>query len=541
MAKKRKFTEEPETAEADPAETDTAKVDPAEADSAETDSAEVEPAEADPAETDSAEADPAETDSAEANLAEADPAETDSAEVEPAETDSAEVNHAEADSAEVDPAETDSAEVNHAEADSAEVDPAEADSAEANPAEVDPAEVDPAEVDPAEANPAEVDPAEVDPAEVDPAEADSAEVDPAEADSAEVEPENQRVILEAVGINTREVSPRMVSIIESLLFVSDKPLPLATLCRVLGERGTKKTKIALAALQALRADSGAQLVEVAGGYQLRTNPANAGWVRKLNPVRPVRLSRAALETLAIVAYRQPVTRMEIDEIRGVDSGGVLRALLERGLLRILGKKEEPGRPLLYGTSKDFLTFFGLKNLNELPSLREFQELSQEHREALGEDPEAAAQLDLPADLDLPEQAAGGGAADKDALFASLAAASKAQIQEAPEGDPELESALSAAQDAAHQAKRIQKHLQAAGFDDENEQAEDKAKDPQPRATDSAQADVSANEKQKTHPGPQSLEEVAQKRRGAQPPRATDSAAAPTGSGDEDTTPDENRN
>ena len=114
-------------------------------------------------------------------------------------------------------------------------------------------------------------------------------------------------------------------------------------------------------------------------HQLRTAPHSAPYVQKLLQAKPVRLSRAQLETLAIVAYRQPITRPEIDDIRGVDSGGTLKMLLERGLLRILGKKEEPGRPMLYGTTREFLEFFNLRDLRDLPTLREFYELSEEQR------------------------------------------------------------------------------------------------------------------------------------------------------------------
>jgi segregation and condensation protein B len=104
-------------------------------------------------------------------------------------------------------------------------------------------------------------------------------------------------------------------------------------------------------------------------------------------VKPQRLTRAALETLAIVAYRQPVTRPEIEEIRGVDCGAVVKALLERKLVKILGKKEEPGRPILYGTTREFLEFFSLKDLASLPTLREFHELSEEHRTIVEQAPE----------------------------------------------------------------------------------------------------------------------------------------------------------
>ena len=107
-------------------------------------------------------------------------------------------------------------------------------------------------------------------------------------------------------------------------------------------------------------------------------------MRELLQAKPVRLSRAQLETLAIVAYRQPVTRPEIDEVRGVDSGSALKVLLERELLRMLGRKDDVGRPVLYGTSSAFLEFFGLKSLRELPALREFTELSEESSAVLAD-------------------------------------------------------------------------------------------------------------------------------------------------------------
>jgi segregation and condensation protein B len=134
------------------------------------------------------------------------------------------------------------------------------------------------------------------------------------------------------------------------------------------------------------------LHEVAGGFQFRTNPMNAHWVQQLVAGKPVKLTRAQLEVLAIVAYRQPITRPEVDEVRGVDSGGTRKVLLDRGLLRVLGKKEEPGRPMLYGTSKEFLEFFNLKDLKDLPTLREFYELSEESMAKIRELDEAR-QLD----------------------------------------------------------------------------------------------------------------------------------------------------
>jgi segregation and condensation protein B len=138
-------------------------------------------------------------------------------------------------------------------------------------------------------------------------------------------------------------------------------------------------RAALAAIEEHYATRGIQLHAVAGGHKFRSAPQNAAWVQKLLAQKPVRLSRQLLETLAIVSYRQPITRPEIDDIRGVDSGGTLKTLMERSLVRILGKKEEPGRPMLYGTTREFLEFFNLRDLKDLPSLREFHELSDEHR------------------------------------------------------------------------------------------------------------------------------------------------------------------
>jgi segregation and condensation protein B len=117
--------------------------------------------------------------------------------------------------------------------------------------------------------------------------------------------------------------------------------------------------------------------EVSGGYQLRTRPEYADFLRKLGQSRPFRFSRPALESLSIIAYRQPVTRSEIEYLRGVDSGSVVKTLLEKRLIRILGKKDVPGKPMIYGTTKEFLELFGLSDLSALPTLREFSELVPE--------------------------------------------------------------------------------------------------------------------------------------------------------------------
>jgi|SRR5450631_2288220 len=170
---------------------------------------------------------------------------------------------------------------------------------------------------------------------------------------------------------------QLESIVESLLFASDKALGLSDLKRLLGERDGKKISAAVESLIERRKGTGIEVIALSTGWHLRTSAENASWVSKLLVGRPVRLSRAMLETLAIVSYRQPVTRPEVDDIRGVDCGAVLKTLLDRGLIRIIGKKEEVGRPMLYGTTPEFLRVFNLRDLSELPTLREFSDLSAE--------------------------------------------------------------------------------------------------------------------------------------------------------------------
>ena len=168
------------------------------------------------------------------------------------------------------------------------------------------------------------------------------------------------------------------SVLESLIFVADKPVTARQLARAAKSR-VKEVRPLLEELTADYAERGIHLVEVSGGYQFRSAVSSAPFVREFVSRRPVRLTRAQTETLAIVAYRQPVTRPEIDDIRGVDSGSALKVLTERNLLKVLGRKDEPGRPLLYGTTPHFLEFFGMKSLKDLPTLQEFSELSDESR------------------------------------------------------------------------------------------------------------------------------------------------------------------
>jgi segregation and condensation protein B len=190
-------------------------------------------------------------------------------------------------------------------------------------------------------------------------------------------PELQAEDTEAGVEDARELPlAHLRGLIEALVFASDKPVKTGELAR-LASAPIQQVRGLLAELRETYAERGIVLGEIAGGWLFRTNVQFAPFVRELTSERPVRLTRAQVETLAIVAYRQPITRPEIDDIRGVDSGATLKLLLERDLVRILGKKDEPGRPLLYGTTSHFLEFFGLKSLRDLPTLREFTELSDD--------------------------------------------------------------------------------------------------------------------------------------------------------------------
>ena len=202
----------------------------------------------------------------------------------------------------------------------------------------------------------------------------------------------------------RSISERhLKTVIESLVFVAEKPIAAADIARV-ARAEVRDVRRLLGELKDEYQGRGVQLDEVAGAWQFRSSVANAPFVRELLQAKPVRLSRAQVESLSIIAYRQPITRPEVDEIRGVDSGSAMKVLLDRGLVRTIGRREEPGRPLLYGTTSHFLEFFGLRNLRDLPMLREYTELSPESEatltESLGDEPGAA-----------PAPAAGDGSAE----------------------------------------------------------------------------------------------------------------------------------
>lgn len=201
--------------------------------------------------------------------------------------------------------------------------------------------------------------------------------------------------------------------IESLLFTAEKPLAAKELLDVLRRAGAEdefapnefanvRPADVAAALEQLKIEyieqqRGFQLVEKAEGWQLATDPKYARWVRELFPApRPARLSAPALETLAIIAYRQPITRADVEAVRGVTIDGVLQTLMERGLVKISGRAEIPGRPLLYETTEFFLDHFGLRNLEELPNVAELRTRHLPVAPRPSPAPETASQPELPA-------------------------------------------------------------------------------------------------------------------------------------------------
>ena len=170
-----------------------------------------------------------------------------------------------------------------------------------------------------------------------------------------------------------------MAIVEALVFASEGPLTAERILEVLPD--TEKREIlellkGLAQMYDVRG-GGIGLLEVAGGFQFRTRADLAPWIRKLKAGRPAMLSAAALETLAVVAYRQPLVKSEIDRIRGVDVSGALKGLLDKKLVRIVGRKDVPGKPIIYGTTRKFLETFNLKDLSELPTLRELKDLQEQ--------------------------------------------------------------------------------------------------------------------------------------------------------------------
>jgi segregation and condensation protein B len=180
------------------------------------------------------------------------------------------------------------------------------------------------------------------------------------------------------------MSKSLKLIIEALLFASDRPLNVREFNACLPDETGSKITQALNELQAEYDGLKRSFVlrEVAQGFQLRTRSEYAPYILRMLKTSPTRLSHAALETLAIIAYKQPILRQEIERLRGVDVGGILKTLLEKDLIRIMGRKNLPGRPLIYGTTKKFLAVFDLKDLGSLPKLKEIREFGSDEEETV---------------------------------------------------------------------------------------------------------------------------------------------------------------
>lgn len=253
---------------------------------------------------------------------------------------------------------------------------------------------------------------------------------------------------------------RLRGICEAVIFAAEKPVTMSQLKAIFEQEGEVSKEDLESALETLKADGveerGTVLVEVSGGFVFRTRPEYREWVSRLTAPKATRLSRASLETLAIVGYRQPVTRAGIDDIRGVDSGAVLKGLLDKKLVKILGKQEGVGNPLIYGTTREFLELFGLKDLSQLPTLKEFQELDDDSRRTLDKH---GIELDEPPSDDAiaaSEQAADGGSAE----------AGESSGDEAGEGFERLGAAVALADDAEDHGERRRRS------EDEPDAAED---------------------------------------------------------------------
>jgi segregation and condensation protein B len=193
-----------------------------------------------------------------------------------------------------------------------------------------------------------------------------------------------------------EPTAELKAIVEALIFASPEPITAKMLFKILADEPKEDVS---AALQALRLDyqnrPGLQFVDVAGGYQIVTRPELHEWVRRLFHERSTqKLTAQSLETLAVVAYKQPITALEITEIRGVNTSGVLSTLLDRHLIKIVGRKNVVGRPFLYSTTKEFLIRFGLKDLADLPRIEDMAD-------ALGFDPPAGLVEQMPQEEILP--------------------------------------------------------------------------------------------------------------------------------------------
>ena len=218
-------------------------------------------------------------------------------------------------------------------------------------------------------------------------------------------------------------APEQRRIIEALILASPDPVTLQRLVDIVPglSPGVAKDRVNEINTEYQENGRAFEIWEIAGGFQIRTRAEFAGYVKQLRKDRPLRLSQAALESLAIVAYKQPLTRAELENVRGVDSGAVLKSLLDRRLLKLLGHRDVPGRPLIYGTGKRFLEVFGLQSLKELPSLRELEELAKEQGIDLGTDSEGEDTASEPGEGPEEKQADDDGLGDSDEASLDLQA------------------------------------------------------------------------------------------------------------------------
>ena len=307
-------------------------------------------------------------------------------------------------------------------------------------------------------------------ADVDP---DEDEGDDSDPDASSDEPTDEELAAAGVELPTSAASMDAVQLkhlVEALVFAADKPVTLLRLRQLTRVSDTRRLEQALATIGDDYKDRGIILQVVSGGYQFRTRTQYSAWVQQLIQGRPVRLSRAQLETLAIVAYRQPITRPEIDDIRGVDSSGTLKVLMDRALIRILGKREEVGRPMLYGTTKEFLDFFSLNDLRELPTLREYSELTDESRRVISdrlgtpmddESPDAPMDFDSVADA-YPIDALAADSSDPFAAVdaSAIDAASTTASEEAPEAGIEAGAELPREPDSMEMSDGAEEPIEA---------------------------------------------------------------------------------
>jgi segregation and condensation protein B len=266
----------------------------------------------------------------------------------------------------------------------------------------------------------------------------------------EATPEQLGIPLEASG--AEENHDPLMAILEAIVYVTDEPLTAAQIADALGEpRARVADLLEKLVAEYNRPHHGLTVREVAGGYKMSTKPehheAIRAFVKKLQP--PLKLSMAALETLAVIAYKQPVTAPEIMEIRGVQGAGVLKTLLDRKLITTAGRKNVVGRPILYKTTKEFLVQFGLKDLSELPTLKEFEEL---RRMAIGEDEASAAPAGAAPEGDPAErtpneplegeEVAAAEEVQSEAAQAVTAEAATAESQDEPQGGGDPQSGTS---------------------------------------------------------------------------------------------------